>query len=125
MSKHSSEGLNINYSVPHGLISMLASLANKPEREIWCYLSDIANVCASRLVSKKHQTHSWTTKKFPETDVELRVDMHKYVAYRSSEIGALSCEIRLGKVKFETFTQEQVNEYITESILLGVNDDNI
>ena len=32
-----------------------------------------------------------------------------------------ACEVKFGKTKFEKFTQEQVIEYITENILLGID----
>jgi len=122
MSTYVSESLNINYSVPRGLIHMLSGLTKKPAKEIWCELSDIANVCASRLVKKESQHHSWTTKTFPNTDIELRIDMRKRSNWQTKQ-KSFTCEVKFGKSKFENFTQEQVNEYITESILLGVNDD--
>lgn len=121
MSAYVSEGLNVSYSVPNGLIFMLSGVTKKPVKEIWCQLSEIANVCASRLVKKEHQHHSWTNKKFPNTEIELRIDMRKSSHYATKK-QSFRCEVKFGKTKFETFTQEQVNEYITESILLGTED---
>lgn len=123
MSTYVSESLNINYSVPTGLVFMLAGITNKPHKEVWCELSSIANICASRLTKKKYQQHSWTTKKFPGTDVELRIDMRKNYRYGDNKKDSFTCEVKFGRAKFERFTQEQVNEYITESILLGANED--
>lgn len=118
MSTYVSEGLDISYSVPNGLILMLVGVTNKPNKEIWCQLSEIANICANRLVKDSSQRHSWTNKKFPDTEIELRIDMRKSTNY-SDKKQYFNCEIKFGKTKFEVFTQQQVNEYITESILLG------
>lgn len=119
MSTYVSEGLDISYSVPNGLIFMLSGVTGKPIKDIWCHLSEVANVCANRLVNKEHQQHSWTNKKFPDTEIELRIDMRKRTDYGSKK-KYFKCEIKFGKTKFETFTQQEVNDYITESILLGV-----
>ena len=118
MSEYVSQSLNIGYSVPSGLIEMLMGVTGKDRKEIWCQLSEIANVCANRLVKKEHQRHSWTHKKFPGTDIQLRVDMRKYTNYKDKKL-TFNCQVKFGGMKFEKFTQEQVNEYITENILLG------
>ena len=101
---------------------MLAGLTNTDRHDIWCELSNITNTCARRLLKKERQRHSWTSKKFPNTEVEIRVDMRKYTPYGGGKT-TFRCEIKLGKTKKETFTQKQVDEYITENILLGVNSD--
>jgi len=119
MSAYVSEKLSIDYSVPIGLIHLLAGVTNKPQKEIWCVMSEVANVCANRLLKKPNQRHSWTSKTFPGTEVELRIDMRKHTEYTSKK-ETFSCEVKFGKTKFEKFTQLQVNEYITESILLGI-----
>ena len=121
MSAYISEQLDISYSVPVGLIQMLSGVTKKPQKEIWCELSDIANICANRLVKKKTQHHSWTSKQFPGTDIELRIDMKKQLNYKTKK-DTFVCEIKFGRTKYEKFTQAEVNEYVTESILLGMND---
>ncbi len=125
MSAYISEGLSISYSVPNGLIYMLTGITGKQTKEVWCELSDIANICASRLATKQNQYHSWTSRKFPGTEIELRVVMRKSYSYhqRPEDKKTFRCEIKFGKTKFETFTQSQVNEYITEGILLGMDEE--
>ena len=118
MSAYVSEKLDINYSVPRGLIYMLAGITGKETKEVWCELSEVANVCAKRLLKKERQRHSWTKSTFTGTDIELRINMKKFRHPKLS----FKCEIKFGKTKMESFTQEQVNEYITENILLGAND---
>lgn len=122
MNSYVSEKLDINYSVPYGLIYMLAGLSNKKQKEVWCELSDIANICAKRLVKKTGQFHSWTAKKFPDTEIELRFDMKKYNNHKVPGV-IFQCQIKLGRTKYEEFTQQQVNDYITENILLGSEDE--
>lgn len=122
MSEYVSEKLEITYSVPTGLIYMLCGLTGKKQKEIWCELSDVANVCARRLTKKESQYHSWTSKEFPGTEVELRIDMRKNRNWKTKK-ETFSCQVKFGKTKYERFTQQEVNEYITESILLGMNED--
>lgn len=98
---------------------MLSGVTGKPAKEVWCELSEVATVCANRLVKKEDQRHSWTSRVFPRTDIELRIDMKKF---RHPKLH-FKCEIKFGKTRMEMFTQEQVNEYITENILLGVGDE--
>lgn len=115
MSEYISEKLDINYSVPEGLIFLLCGITGKKNKDVWCDLSDIANICAQRLLKKQNKPHSWTIKKFPETDIELRIDM-----FRNAK--TFNCEIKFGQIKYQKFTQQQVNEYLTESVLLGEED---
>ena len=122
MSIYVSEKLSINYYIPVGLISMLIAVTGESEKDIWCKLTEVANTCASRLVKKKGQRHSWTTKILSGTSIPLRVDMQKQTHYETKK-DIYRCEITFGKSKFERFTQDQVNEYITESILLGATDE--
>lgn len=122
MSSYVSEGLDITYSVPNGLIYMLCGVTGKKQKDIWCQLSEIANVCANRMVKKTNQQHSWTAKKFPDTEIELRIDMRRVRNWRTKK-ETFSCQVKFGKTKYETFTQNQVNEYITESLLLGAHDE--
>ena len=118
MSTYIVESLDINYSVPYGMVFMLSEVTKRQPKEIWCELSEIANVCAGRLLKKQNQRHSWTTKKFIGTSIELRIDLKKFTNHHTNK-QYFKCEIKFGKSKIETFTQEQVNDYITEGILLG------
>lgn len=119
------EQLDITYTIPKGLAHMLASASGKSIKEIWLTLSEMANICAFRLnVRAGRNNSSWTTKKFPETEITLRIDMDKYVQYNYSNPSEVykpkySARIKISGYSNETFTQAQVNEYITEGILLG------
>ena len=118
------ERLPINYTMPKGLAHMLASASNKPLKEVWCQLSDMANICAHRLSTRGEGHHSsWTQSVFPETEVKLRIDMNKY-EYRhwstqEKSPARYEARIKISGYANETFTQAQVNDYITETILLG------
>lgn len=118
--------LNIKYSVPVGLIHLLSAVSKKDKREVWCILSELANICATRLSEKcSSWGDSWTKKKFPDTDVELRIDMKKctarnYVNGKYDEKGSYYyAKFKINGMREESFTQEQINDYITEKILLG------
>lgn len=123
------ERLPINYTMPKGLAHMLANASGKSMQEVWCLLSEMANICAHRLSTKEGSGYgsSWTQKDFPGTQIKLRIDMDKYQAYsyNGSEVKPVtySARIKISGYANETFTQAQVNDYITESILLGVDDE--
>lgn len=119
--------MNINYTIPKGLIFMLARVSNSTEKQVWCTLSEMANICAYRL-SKRKGTYkkSWTTQVFPGTETSLRIDMDKYTPYyynmtngdREEKAPTYSARIKISGYTDETFTQKQVNE-IMDDILLG------
>lgn len=123
--------LNINYTIPKGLAAMLAKLSDKSEKEVWCILSELANVCAHRLSNREdNYGSSWTEKVFPGTEALLRINMSKRRRYNHNtktydEKATYSAEIKFKGSKDETFTQAQVNDYITESILLGDDEEAI
>jgi hypothetical protein len=123
------EQLKINYTMPKGLAHMLASASGKQMKEVWCILSEMANICAHRL-SKENSSRggkSWTQKNFPETEIKLRIDMDKWAPYnykdQTTGPAQYSARIKISGYADETFTQQQVNDYITESILLGEDND--
>lgn len=125
------EQLTINYTMPKGLAHMLASASGKQMKEVWCILSEMANICAHRLSSEEDRKRgkSWAQKTFPGTEVKLRIDMDKWSPYNYStgEMGkaTYSARIKISGYANENFTQQQVNDYITESILLGEDDEEV
>lgn len=135
-------GLNINYYIPVGLISMLATAAKIPEKDVWLSISNISNICAARLLIKmnKGRTYasSWTTQEFPNTKTQIRIDMsatcqrqtydHNTRSYVDVVPPRMSfvCRIKLSGNDTESFTQKKIDDYITSSMeesLLGMLDD--
>lgn len=117
--------LNITYTIPKGLNHMLAKISNKEEREVWCMLSEMANICAHRLsTNDRKRGDSWAEKEFPGTGVKLRIKMSKCCKYdyhtkTYDEKSTYYATIKIKGSTEEQFTQTQINDYITESILLG------
>lgn len=131
--------LDIQYSIPVGLTSMLASATKSNNKEVWCKLSDIANICAVRLVSRLQNKRSgynsyadsWTTQTFPGSNIKLRLDMSGSVqtqyydattrSYKEHSHPKMSfrCRVKVSGTTTESFTQQQINDYITDKILLG------
>lgn len=116
--------MNITYTVPKGLIHLLAGISNKTSKEVWCILSEMSNICAHRLSKRTYSyATSWTSQLFPGTDVKLRIDMGRHSSYRSSSTEDkkvyYTAKVKINGHQNEQFTQTQVNDYITESILLG------
>lgn len=115
--------MNITYTVPKGLIHLLAGVSNKTAKEVWCILSEMSNVCAHRLSKRTYSyATSWVSQIFPGTDVKLRIDMGRHSSRGSSfedKKVYYIAKVKINGHQNEQFTQTQVNDYITESILLG------
>jgi hypothetical protein len=137
-AEYVASGLDISYSIPVGLCSMLATATKTNKKEVWCRLSEMANICAARLVTRLKPSgyneilgSSWTTQTFPGSQVKLRLDMDGYVdthtwdaasrqyVQRTEPRMRFSCRIKIAGVNTESFTQTQINDYITDKILLG------
>jgi hypothetical protein len=121
----------INYDLPYGLVGMLAFASKKTEQEVWVIISELCNICAFRLSKKAKQQSSWTEEMFPDTKIQLNIEMERGRGgwdYQNSrpipaDPNKLYCSIELGFSESEKFTQEDVNTYITEKILLGIDDE--
>ena len=119
---------------------MLASATKTNDKEVWCALSDIANICAARLVPRlqnKSGSHygssadSWTTQTFPGSTIKLRLDMsgsihrsrYDYATKQHIEFEqpkmSFYCKVKVSGTTTERFTQAMINDYITDKILLG------
>ena len=120
-------GKDITYTMPKGIIAMLANASKKEEKDIWLILSELGNICVSRLEAKSKNGSggsSWTKKKFPGTEIELRFDAgisRKYDYTTRTYTGGYSyhLEVKVAGYKYEKFTQKQIDDYIVEGILLG------
>ena len=121
----------IEYSLPYGLVGMLASASGKDKQEVWVIVSELCNICAHRLSKKAKQHSSWTEENFPGTKIQLCIEMERDIGrydystrqHIPAQVGKLYCSVELGFAEKEKFTQEQVNTYITESILMGDDED--
>ena len=135
------QGLNITYSIPVGLCSMLATATKKTDKEVWCTLSQIASVCAARLTarllsSNRNYAGSWTTQQFPDSKISLRLDMSgskshgiwqggQYVPDPNPKL-SYYCKIKVAGTNTERFDQKQIDKFIedeTEKILLGLEEE--
>lgn len=135
-------GLDITYYIPVGLIALLSSASNMTQREVWCAISDIGNICANRLLTKLDNGHrypsSWTTQKIPNSNCAIRIDMSASI--RKSEWDPVNrtyinivppkrqfhCKIKISGNATETFKQSQIDEFIIstmEESLLGLLED--
>lgn len=102
----------INYNVRNGLIDLLTDLTSHSKPEMWANLADIANICVERIVKKKMH-NSWTTKLYPGTRIKVKVKVEKYGN------GGYYAEISVANNGgYESFTSEEVEEYL-EELLLG------
>jgi len=125
-SQYVAETLDITYTMPAGLANLLANASNLPVNEVWCTLSELANVCAVRLSTRNDSYGtSWSKKKFPGTNIELRIDMNKRSNRRYNyqnrqwegpHTSQYFAKFKISGMKTQSFTQQQVNDYILRYI---------
>ena len=118
--------LSISYTIPKGLVFMLAKVAKVPEKQVWCMLSEMANVCAHRLSNRKSgNCKSWTTQKFPGTETSLRIDMDKWTPYRYGSTGHSELETvkptYSARIKISGYTDENLHKLKLMTILQRVS----
>lgn len=106
---------SINYRVKGDVIRLIQDSTGHSTKEIWANLSDISQVCAERLSTKK-QLSSWTQKTYPGTIIKVRIDMDKW----SRDSKQYDARIKMANSsKWQTFTHKQIMEYLLEEVLMG------
>ena len=110
--------IKCNYRVSLGLIGVISSLVDMEEREIWSTLADETQTCFDRM-DKRGIRKSWRWIAFPGTTLRLKITVQE--GYRGANKPPIrGCEIRLDTKQYEEFTSDQVEEFLVEKILLGV-----
>jgi hypothetical protein len=142
-SPYVASNLDISYSMPVGLSAMLSKAANMSEKEVWCQISQMANICAARVILKFQTTQrshvaSWTSEEFPGSQITLRFDLDGYRDYHKWDVALgkyvqletptqrFTCRVKVYGATLEHFKQSQVDAYILsemESSLLGSEED--
>lgn len=119
-SQYVASALNITYTMPAGIVDMLASLSGQDKSAVWCQISEVANVCAVRLSTNKNQRKSWARKDFPGTGTKLRIDMDKYTqsTYYDRD---LKKRITLETPIVEYTARIRIDGYSYEELMCGVN----
>lgn len=116
---------NCDYTVSYGLIEMLNALTGKEKQEIWSILADNTQICFDRLKKKKHQTESWKWFDFPDTEIRMKVKVEVYKSWDNGEYnikGKARANITFDPDCVEEFTSRDVEEFLVEKVLLGVED---
>ena len=109
-----------NYRVSLGLIGVISSLVNLEKQEIWSILADETQVCFDRM-DKKGIQKSWRWATFPGTTLRLKITVQAPWRYsKQADSQPRRCEIKLDTNQYENFTSAQVEEFLVEKILLGV-----
>lgn len=112
--------IKCKFRVSLGLIEVITSLTKIEQREVWSHLADAAQVCFDRM-AKKHMSTSWRWWVFPGTSLRLKIVVDSW--YVNNEGKTHSCQIKFDPNQTETFTSDQVEEFLVEKILLSVNDE--
>jgi len=109
-----------NYSVSLGLIGVITSLTNMKKQEVWSHLADATQVCFDRIAKKPNMYKSWRWWTFPGTPLRLKIIVNKGYSNSKGRQDPHRCEIKLDSNQIERFTSEQVEEFLVEKVLLGV-----
>ena len=118
-----------NYNISLGLVEMLTAITNLEKQEIWSYLADATQVCFDRMAKKNiHKSWRWIT--FPNTEIRIEIKVHiggHFFRYSGNSEEKVkhphSAEIKFDANQIESFTSQQVEEFLVEKVLLGVDDD--
>ena len=121
---------NCTYSVDLGLIEMLSAISKLDKQEVWSVLADKTQVCFDRLEKKPGQRESWTRVEFPNTAIRMKIRVnrvsriydvktHNYVTLTNPQVKA---NITFEPNAVEKFTSRQVEEFLVEKVLLGIDD---
>lgn len=110
-----------NFEVSLGLIGVITSLTKIEEREVWSHLADAAQVCFDRMASK-NMDKSWRWWQFPGTELRLKIVVNRPWHWEKDKNRPHWCEIKLDSNQTESFTSQQVDDFLVEKILLGDED---
>lgn len=116
----------VNYSITKGLIFMLSGLSGDTKKEVWAKLAEATQVCVER-IKKKNMRESWRWFVYGDTEIKMKVKVHRnggsVYNYRTKQQETVpvyyNAHIQLDKTGSETFTSQQVADFLIEEVLLG------
>ena len=105
----------VRYKITSGLIKMLQGLSGHEEKEIWSNIAEAAQVCVNK-IKKKDMYKSWRWFTYDFTPAKIKVVVDRY---GSGDNVSYHATFTLSNKVYETFTSEQVAEYLIEEVLMG------
>jgi hypothetical protein len=118
----------IIYNMQKGMVEYFMVELKLPKGEVWGAIKDACHKSVDKL-DNNNKSKSWCYADVPNSDIKLRIDVKRRTRYYSREVEEyISKESYYADVKFsnvsdyEQITDEQVEEYIIEKILLGDDD---
>lgn len=112
-----------SYDISFGLVEMLTAITKFKKQEVWSILADETQVCFDRM-DKKGMDESWRWITFPTTEVRMKIKVNRsdqsHIDGRWIAKTTYRCNIKFDPNATETFTSKEVEEFLIENILLGV-----
>lgn len=115
---------NCTYNVGLGLVELLQSVTKLERQEIWSMLVDQTQICFDR-IEKRNSEDSWRWLEFPGTSVRMKVKVYRPKTWNGNGYdcqGKATATITVDADRTETFTSQQVEEFLVEKVLLGAED---
>ena len=116
-----------SYTMQRGMVDYFMNLLNLPRGEVWSAIKEACHACVDKL-DRNTKTKSWRYAEIPGSDIKLRVDVYRCKYWNPTTQSYSGDDSYLCEVKFsnispnENFTDEQIEDYIVEKILLQVED---
>lgn len=115
-----------SYTMQRGMVDYFMNLLNLPRGEVWSVIKEACHECVDKLANNS-KSKSWRYAEIPGSDIKLRVDVYRcrYWNHTTQSYGDESylCEVKFSNISpNEDFTDEQIEDYIVEKILLQVED---
>lgn len=119
----------VNYKITKGLVFMLMGMTGHSKKQVWTGLAEITQVCVNRIKKKSSQRESWRHFQYPNTDITMKVKVRERGGQTRRWTGNgweyvevpvnYSAEIFLNKTDNESFTSQEVADFLIEEVLLG------
>lgn len=105
----------VTYHITSGLVKMLQGLSGDEEKEVWANIAEATQVCVNK-IKTKNMYKSWRWFQYKDTVAKMKVIVDRH---GSEENRYYSAEVTLSNKDYQTFTSEQVAEYLIEEVLMG------
>lgn len=117
----------VEYHMQRGMVDYFMNLLDLSRKEVWVVIKEACHSCIDRL-DNNNKSKSWKYADIPNSEIKLRIDVERIKPWRYSD-NKDTPDRYWANVKFsnisdsETITDQQVEEYIVEKILLDLDED--
>lgn len=110
-----------------GMVDYFMNLLNISRQDVWVVIKEACHSCVDKL-DNNDKTKSWKYAEIPNCDIKLRIDVQRLRRYNYNTRSYENKEHYYADIKFsnvssnEEFSDEKVEEYIVEKILLDLDE---